>query len=123
MYSGELTDYALKSGNRCERHSRRRASLRFVSLSAYKGRTWKGKRPAPTIRGRVTLASTARSGGGGSEEEEEEGEEGEYKVHVHRTCVWLLYPVPHRARCGAAHIFQFVAFVTAIYSPVRVTLP
>lgn len=37
MYSRELTDYALKSGNRCERHSRRRARrFCFVfSLSAY----------------------------------------------------------------------------------------
>lgn len=100
MYSGELTDYALKSGNRCERHSRRRASLRFVSLSAYKGRTWKGKRPASTIRGRVTLASTAGGvAGEGVKKKKKEKKKGNirytYIVRVYGCCIQ--FPIAHDA--------------------------
>lgn len=99
MYSRELTDYALKSGNRCERYSRRRAR-RFVlfSLSRLTRRKGRGKengRLQLYIRRRVTLASTRRV-----------EEEGEYKVYTYMVRVYgRCIPVPHRARCAVRRTF------------------
>lgn len=99
MYSRELTDYALKSGNRCERYSRRRAR-RFVlfSLSRLTRRKGRGKengRLQLYIRRRVTLASTRRV------EERRKG-------NIRYTRIWYVcmavvsrFPIAHDVRCGA----------------------